>query len=85
MVNKRGQTLGVSIISAIFIFIIGMMCINFLMDEIVTFRVNMNCESASSISDSTKLLCLATDATIPYWILLVFSVLVGGITARLAI
>jgi hypothetical protein len=80
--NKLGQTVGLTIISSIVIFIVGMMFLNFLMPEIATFRIEMNCASASSISDGVKLMCLVTDATVPYWILLVFSITLGAIVER---
>ena len=80
---KKAQTFGVTLVSAIVVFIIGLMMINFLMPEITTFRTNLNCADASAITDGTKLLCLAVDTTIPYWILLIFSILVGSIAARM--
>jgi len=83
--NKRGQTMGIMIISVIFIFIIGLMMINFVKDEVTTARTNLNCASADDISDGTKLLCMVVNSTVPYWILLVFSIVIGGITSRLAI
>jgi hypothetical protein len=82
MENKKGQ-LGLAIISAIFVFIIGMLIINFLMDEVTNFRVNMNCDSYTTISDGTKLLCLVGDVVVIYWIWLVFSIVIGIIIARL--
>ena len=81
--SKRGQTLGITIISVIFVFIVGLMTINFLFDDISNFRVNLNCASAATISDGTKLLCLVVDTTIPYWILLMFSITIGAIAARM--
>lgn len=81
--NCRGQSLGISIMSSIFVLIIGLMMVNFLMPEINDFRTNMLCAYPDSISDGTKLLCLVTDAAIPYWIVLVLSVVIGLITARL--
>ena len=83
--SKRGQTLGLSILSGIVVLIVGLLVINFLMDEVTNFRVNMDCASPSDFSDGTILLCLATDTSVPYWILLMFSILVGAIVARLAI
>lgn len=83
--NNKGQTLALGIISAIVIFIIGMLIINFLMPEVTTFRTNLNCSNPSAISDGTKLLCLVGDAVIPYIIVLVFSITIGGIISRLAI
>ena len=81
--NNKGQSLGLAIMSGIFVLIIGLMCVNFLMPSITDFRTELNCASPDDITDGTKLLCLVTDATVPYWIMLVFSVVIGGITARL--
>jgi len=81
--NKKGQTLGISIMSAIFVLIVGLMFVNFIIPEISTFRSGMSCTDASSISSGTKLLCLVGDIAVPYWIMLVFSVVIGLITARL--
>ena len=83
--NKRGQTMGIMIISVIFIFIIGLMMINFVKDEVSTARTDLNCANAGDITDGTKLLCMVVNSTVPYWILLVFSIVIGGITSRLAI
>jgi hypothetical protein len=82
--NKKGK-LGIAIISAIFVFIIGMAVINLLMPEIATFRIDMNCADASSISDGTKLLCLVGGIAIPYWILLIVSITIGGIISEVII
>lgn len=82
--NKKGQTMGLAILSAIFILLVGLMVVNFLMPEITNFRVNMSCSDASGIHDGVKILCLITDGAIPYWIVLIFSLAIGGITARLS-
>lgn len=83
--NNRGQTLGISIIIAITIFIVGLMSINFIRDEVTTVRAasGLDCSNATGISDGTKLTCLAVDLVVPYFILLVFSVAGGLIIARL--
>ena len=81
--NKKGQTMGLAILSFLAVFIIGLMFVNFLLPEVTTFRTNMSCSSASTISDGTKLLCLFGDLTVPYVILLVVSLAVGAITSRL--
>lgn len=80
---KKGQTLGLAIISALFVFIIGLTLLNFIMPEVSTARIDLNCASPDSITDGVKLMCLVIDTTVPYWILLVFSVAIGSITARL--
>ena len=83
LLSKRGQTLGITLVALIFVFIIGMMTINFLFDEVSNFRVNLNCAAPAAISDGTKLLCLAVDTTIPYWIFLMFAITIGAIAARM--
>ena len=81
--NSRGQSMGLGILSAIFIFIVGIMFINFLMPEVTNERTELNCADASSISDGTKLLCLVVGTTIPYLIILIFSIVIGFITSRM--
>lgn len=81
--NIKAQTLGMGIIVAIFIFIIGMVCVNFLKSEVTTARTNLNCEDTANISDGTKLTCLAVDITVFYWIIIILSIAGGIITARM--
>ena len=83
--NKRGQTMGIAILSAIVIFIIGIMCINFLLTEVSTARIELSCSDSSTISDGSKMLCLIVDTQVPYFIWLVFSVSLGAILARMNI
>ena len=80
--NNKGQTLGISIVVSIVILIIGLMVINFLTPEIDRTRSELNCSDASNISDGTKLLCLAVDIVVIYWVIIIFSILVGGIAGR---
>ena len=80
--NNKGQTLGIAIVTTIFVFAIGIIAINFLMPEVTNARVALNCSDAT-ISDGTKLLCLVFDSVVPYWIWLVISVSIGLIIARL--
>ncbi len=82
MMNKKGQTMGIAILSAIVIFIIGIMAINFLLPEVSTARINLSCDDAANISDGTKFLCLIVDTQIPYFIWLIFSISMGAILAR---
>lgn len=83
--NNKAQTLGITIMTAIFLFIVGMMCINFIMPEVSTARIDLNCASADIISDGTKLMCLALDTTVIYWIWGILSIVIGGITSKLLI
>ena len=83
MKNKRGQTLGLAILVAITIFIVGMMSVNYLRPEVLRARDSSNLDCANAdISDGTKLTCLAVDIVVPYFIVLIFSVTGGIITAR---
>jgi len=79
--NKRGS-LGIAIVSAIFIFIVGFATLNLIMPEVTNFRIDMGCSDASAITDGTKLTCLVGDLTIPYFILLILSISLGGIISR---
>ena len=83
MMNNKGQTLGISIISTIVALIIGLVIINFITPEVDTARTDLNCAAPDDISDGTKLLCLAVDITVIYWILIIFSVIIGGITGKI--
>ena len=82
--SKKGN-LGIAIVTSIFIFIVGFAILNLLMPEVTQFRTNMNCADASAISDGTKVLCLIVGTTIPYWILLILSLSIGGIVSRLTL
>ncbi len=79
--NKKGS-IGIVIISAIFIFIIGLATINLILPEVTNFRTDMSCSDVASISDSTKLTCLVGDLTIPYFILIILSISLGGIMSK---
>lgn len=89
--NKRGQTLGIAVMIAITIFIVGMLAVNFLKPEIDRARGSTQLDCANTadfpegISDSTKLTCLVVDVAIPYFIILIFSVAGGLIVARFLI
>ena len=83
--NKKGQSWGINIISALMIFLIGMTAINILKPEITNARTDLNCGNAGAISDGTKILCLIVDFTMFYFILTILSLAAGIILARLNI
>jgi len=83
--NKKGQSLGLGIMTAIVFLIIGLMTINFVKDEVTRARTDLSCSDVDNISDGTKLLCLVVDSTVPYWIVIIFSITIGFITMRLKI
>ena len=82
--NKKGQAFswGIAIVVSVFIFLIGMMNVGFIKDEVTRARTGLTC-SASTISDGTKLICLTIDLVVPYFIIIIFSAAGGLITSRL--
>lgn len=74
--NSRAQleTMLISIIAGIIIFMAGMYIMNPLIDMVMASRADLNCSAATTITDGNKLLCLVIAGTIPYFILLVISV-----------
>jgi hypothetical protein len=76
--NKRGNAfIGVAL--AIFLFVMGILFIPFLTDDITTARGLLDCSNASGITSGTKLLCLNIDLLVPYFILFIVSVALGYI------
>ena len=85
--NKKAQVqggLGIAIIVAIMLFVVGLTSVNFLTTEVTNARASagLDCANVDVISDGNKLTCLAVDFVIPYFIILIFSVSGGYITAR---
>ena len=76
MNKKAGIFFGVGI--GLFIYIIGVLFIPFIVDDVTTFRTEMDC-SNTDITDGTKLSCLVGDLTIPYMIWFFISLLIGFI------
>ena len=73
--NKKGNMFfGITV--ALFIYVIGVLFIPFLVDDVSTFRTEMECSDAS-ISDGAKLSCLVGDLAIPYLILFFVSITLG--------
>ena len=78
--NNKGQTVFISIVFAIMIFMIGMITVNFLKPEITTARTGLDCSNTSGISDGNKLMCLYIGVTLPLFIWTILSI-AGGILA----
>lgn len=76
--NNKGQA-GLAIVTAIFIFIVGMSAINLYKPDISLIRTasGINCSDALAISDGFKLTCLGFDLIIPVSIILVITVTAG--------
>ena len=73
--NKKGSVFfGLAI--GITIYILSVLFLPFLMDDVTTFRDAMDC-SSSDISGGTMLSCLLGDAAIPYFIWFFISLALG--------
>lgn len=84
MRSKKAQFgLGFAIIAAIMIFIVGMITVNFIKDEVTRTRGEVVCSNPSS--DGTKLLCLTIDVVVPYFIVTVLSLAGGLIIAKFSL
>jgi|TARA_R100000501_G_C2576003_1_gene81081 hypothetical protein len=84
MKSKKGQTMGLAIISAVMLFIVGMLMLNLITPEITRARgsTQMDCTN-TSISDGAKITCLVVDSAVPYYFITIFSIVGGIITARM--
>jgi len=82
--NKRGQLLGAAIVTAIMLFIVGSMVIDFFKDDITIIRNsdNLDCANSAVISDGTKLTCLGIGLIVPYFFLAIISLTGGVIVAN---
>ena len=85
--NNKGQTIAMSILFAVFLFIFGMLFLNFLRPLIIDVRNadNLDCQDVASISDGIKVTCLLTDGVIPYFIVTIISLAGGILTSKLLI
>ena len=80
--NSKGQSLGLSIISAIAILLVGFLCLNFIPDEVTRGLTDLNCDATDDIEDGNKLLCLVTYMIVPYWIYIIIAIAISAIVAR---
>lgn len=83
--NKKAQNLTLALVTAVMIFIFGMLVMNHLMGDITLARtVGLDC-SDSGISSGTKLTCLGVDVLIPILILSIISLVFGAVLSRFII
>ena len=82
MMNKKAGIM-LSVWFGLAIFLLGVTFVNFLIPDVDSARINLNCSSASSISSGNKMLCLLSDVAVPYWIILVLSASGGVVLDRL--
>ena len=87
--NRKGGATLIAIITAALIFMSGMLMVNFFKSDIDDFRTSMNCDATNKsdvfLSDGSKIACLGSDLTIPYFIVAIISTAGGVILARFAI
>lgn len=83
MIGKKGQ-LGLGIITAIMLFLVGVVALNLIKPEITSTRTSdsLDCTN-SAISDGTKLTCLVVDGVFPYILITVFSIAGGAIMTNI--
>jgi hypothetical protein len=75
MKNKRGNAfLGFAL--GIFIFVMGVLIMPFILDDVDTTRTQLDCTN-SSITGGTKINCLFVGSIIPYFILFFTALAVG--------
>lgn len=80
--NKQGSIF-LAIFFAFFIFIFGILFINFLIPDIDLARTSLSCTD-STISDGTKLMCLFTDGALILYIWAIISISGGMLLDRFA-
>ncbi len=76
--NKKGNVyFGIGM--GIFIFIMGVLFLPFILDDIDTSRNALSCSTPESISDGIKLTCLAISGLVPYYLWFFISIALGYI------
>jgi len=75
--NKKGN-IYFGIVITLIVWVAGILILPFLANDVLTFRTAMDC-SNSSISNFTKVNCLAGDSVIPYFIWTLASIALGFI------
>jgi hypothetical protein len=83
--NDKGQNLMFAIMTAVVIFMAGMLFMNHMMGEVSLARsVGIDCDS-TGISDGAKVTCIGFDFIIPIMILTIISTAIGAILSRFLI
>lgn len=80
--NKKANAF-FGILTAIFIFMVGVLFVPPFQDTVTTSRTDLNCTNLTAISDGTKALCLVADFTIIYIIIAIISIAGGFIAAKI--
>jgi hypothetical protein len=82
--NKKGNSMGLTVVLAIFLFIVMLTTLNFIKPELTTAKsVNgLDCEN-TGISDFNMLTCLGVDLVLSWYFLLLVSIIGGAIIAAI--
>ena len=64
----------------LFVFIVGVLALAFLTDDITTARAALNCAYPELITDGTMIVCLGISGLTPFFIWFFISLAVGFIT-----
>lgn len=83
MINKKGQTVYLTIVAGLFIFLFGILFLSFIISEkdIAIGSQGVNCDNAN-ISDGAKLTCLGLETVVPYIIAAIGGVAFASIVTR---
>lgn len=80
--NSKGQNLVLAILTAVMVFMAGMLFLNHVMGDVSLARtVGLDCQS-DTISDGTKATCIGIDFVIPILIISIISIAFGAIMTR---
>jgi hypothetical protein len=83
--NKHGQNFLLALITAVMLFMAGMLFLNHVKDDVsLTRTIGLDC-SSTTISDGTKVTCLGVDLVMPILIIAIVSVSMGVILERFMI
>lgn len=79
--NIRGGATLFALVTAMLIFMSGMLMVNFFKQDITDYRTSMGC-SGTETSDGNRIACLGGDLTIPYFIVAILSTAGGVVLSR---
>lgn len=82
--NNKGQTVLIAVFFAFFLYLFGIVFINFIIPDVDTARSALSC-SDTTISDGSRLLCLFVTTPVVYFIMALLSIVGGIIIERLAV
>ena len=74
--NKKGSIV-FSVVIGLILFMTGVLFMPFFVDDITTFRTELDCTNTGSITDGTMMTCLFGSALLPYFIWFFSSLALG--------